>query len=61
MSLFSIGDNILEGIKEVPFKSERKDIQKVTESSLKEVFGCEFIKSEVTDLPNRIFMQHTLT
>jgi hypothetical protein len=48
MPLFSIKSDGLERVKEVQFKSERKDIQKVTESSLKEVFGYEFIKSEVT-------------
>ena len=47
MPLFSIKGDHLEKIKEIPFKSERKDIQKVTESSLKDVFGYEFIKSEV--------------
>lgn len=48
MPLFSIKNDRLEKVKEIPFKSERKDIQKITESSLKEVFNCEFIKSEVT-------------
>ena len=48
MPLFSIKNDRLERVKEIPFKSERKDIQKVTESSLKEVFGYEFIQSEVT-------------
>ena len=48
MPLFSIKSDKLERVKETPFKSERKDIQKVTESSLKDVFGYEFIKSEVT-------------
>jgi len=48
MPLFSIKDNNLERIKELPFKSERKDIQRITEASLKQVFGYEFIKSEVT-------------
>lgn len=48
MPLFAIKNDKLERVKETPFKSERKDIQKVTESSLKEVFGYEFIKSEVT-------------
>ena len=48
MPLFSIKNDKLERIKEAPFKSERKDIQRITESSLKEVFGYEFIKSEVT-------------
>jgi hypothetical protein len=44
MPLFSIKNDKLERAKEVPFKSERKDIQRVTESSLKEVFGYEFVK-----------------
>jgi predicted transport protein len=48
MPLFALKNDKLERVKEIPFKSERKDIQKVTESSLKEVFGYEFIKSEVT-------------
>jgi len=43
MPLFSIKNDKLERVKEVPFKSERKDIQRVTEASLKEVFG--FISS----------------
>jgi hypothetical protein len=43
MPLFSIKKDKLERVKEVPFKSERKDIQRVTEASLKEVFG--FISS----------------
>src|SRR4030066_1789664 len=47
MPLFSIADDKLERVKEVPFKSERKDIQRITESSLKEVFGFEFGKSEM--------------
>jgi predicted transport protein len=46
MPLFSIKNDKLERVKEVPFKNERKDIQKTTESSLKEVFGYEFVKSE---------------
>jgi predicted transport protein len=48
MPLFSIKSDRLERVKEVPFKSERKDIQRTTESSLKEVFGFEFVKSEFT-------------
>ena len=48
MALFSIKNDRLERVKEVPFKSERKDIQRTTESSLKEVFGYEFVKSEFT-------------
>jgi hypothetical protein len=47
MSLFSIKSDRLERVKEVPFKCERKDIQQTTESSLKEVFGYEFVKSEL--------------
>ena len=47
MPLFSIKSDRLERVKEVSFKSERKDIQHTTESSLKEVFGFEFVKSEL--------------
>ena len=47
MPLFSLKTDRLERVKEVPFKSERKDIQHTTESSLKEVFGYEFVKSEL--------------
>lgn len=47
MPLFSIKNDKLERVKEVPFKNERKDIQRITESSLKEVFGFEFVKSEL--------------
>ena len=47
MALFSIKNDRLERVKEVSFKSERKDIQNTTESSLKEVFGFEFVKSEL--------------
>jgi hypothetical protein len=47
MPLFSIKSDRLERVKEVLFKSERKDIQHTTESSLKEVFGYEFVKSEL--------------
>jgi hypothetical protein len=47
MPLFSIKNDRLERVKEVSFKSERKDIQRVTELSLKEVFGFEFVKSEL--------------
>ena len=45
MPLFSIKPNNLEKIKEIPFKNER-EIQSLTESSLKIIFGLEFIKSE---------------
>ena len=47
MPLFSIKDDKLERVKEVQFKSERRDIQRITESSLKEVFGFEFVRSEL--------------
>jgi predicted transport protein len=47
MPLFSIENDRLERVKEVPFKSERKDIQRITESSLREVFGFELVKSEL--------------
>jgi len=47
MSLFSIKNDKLERVKEVPFKNERKDIQRITESSLKEVFGFDFVRSEM--------------
>ena len=47
MPLFSIKSDRLERVKEVPFKSERKDIQHIAEFSLKEVFGFEFVKSEL--------------
>jgi RecB family endonuclease NucS len=47
MPLFSIKNDGLERVREVPFKSEHKDIQHITESSLKEVFGYQFVKSEL--------------
>jgi predicted transport protein len=47
MPLFSIKSDRLERVKEVRFKSERKDIQQTTESSIKDVFGFEFVKSEL--------------
>jgi predicted transport protein len=47
MPLFSIENDRLERVKEVPFKSERKDIQRITESSLREMFGFELVKSEL--------------
>lgn len=45
MPLFSIRTNKLEKIKEIPFKNER-EIQNLTETSLKSIFSLEFIKSE---------------
>ena len=47
MPLFSIKNDKLERVKEVQFKSERKDIQRITEASIKDVFGFEFIRSEL--------------
>ena len=47
MPLFSIKNDRLERVKEVSFKSERKDIQRITEASIKEVFGFEFVRSEL--------------
>jgi hypothetical protein len=47
MPLFSIEIDRFERVKEIPSKSERKEIQRVTESRLKEVLGCEFVKSEL--------------
>jgi len=44
--LFSLRQNKLEKIKEVPFKNE-KEIQNFTERSLKDIFGLEFVKSEL--------------
>jgi predicted transport protein len=47
MSLFSLKNEKLEKLREVPFKNERNEIQRVTESSLKQVFGYEFVRSEM--------------
>jgi predicted transport protein len=47
MPLFSIENDRLERVKEIPFMSERKDIQRITEACVKEVFGFEFVKSEL--------------
>jgi hypothetical protein len=43
MPLFSIKNEKLERVKEVPFRSECKDIQRITEANLEDVFG--FISS----------------
>lgn len=54
MSLFDIvGKNKLKQISEDLFKLER-DIQKLIESNLKEIFNLEFIKSEFTIKNSRI-------
>jgi len=47
MPVFSIKENKLKRIKGVVFNKE-KEIQKFTEPNLEEIFGLEFIKSEVT-------------
>jgi predicted transport protein len=45
MPLFKLHNNILESIKEKPFKLE-KEIQILTEQNMKIIFGLEFISSE---------------
>jgi len=47
MPIFTIKQNKLEKVKEVSFRNE-KEIQKITEQNLKDIFGLEFIKSEVS-------------
>lgn len=47
MAIFSIKQNKLEKIREIPFRNE-KEIQKLTEQNLEEIFGLEFVKSEVS-------------
>lgn len=46
MAIFTIKNNKLERIKEVPFSKEKEDIQRVVELNLKNVLGLEFVKSE---------------
>ena len=45
MPIFSIHQNKLKKIKVIPFKNE-KEIQNITELSLKDIFGLELVKSE---------------
>jgi len=45
MAIFAIKQNKLIRIKEISFKKER-EIQRITEQNLKEIFGLEFVKSE---------------
>jgi len=45
MPIFITKQNKLKKVKEISFKSE-KEIQRVTENNLKEIFGLEFVKSE---------------
>jgi len=47
MPIFTIKQNRLEKVKEVSFRNE-KEIQRITEQNLKEIFGLEFVKSEVS-------------
>lgn len=45
MPLFSINNEKLERVKKIDFKLER-DLQKLTEDNLKEIFGLEMVQSE---------------
>ncbi|MDP1553025.1 MAG: DUF5655 domain-containing protein [Methanobacteriaceae archaeon] len=45
MPLFSINNNKLERVKKIDFKLER-DLQKLTEENLQEIFGLEMVTSE---------------
>jgi len=45
MSIYKLDSNKLKPIKKISFKLER-EIQKITEQNLKEVFGLQLIKSE---------------
>ncbi|RLI79072.1 hypothetical protein DRP07_10455, partial [Archaeoglobales archaeon] len=47
MLIFAIKQNKLEKVREIPFSSER-EIQHMTEQNLQEIFGLEFVKSEVS-------------
>jgi len=47
MPIFAIRYNKLEKVKEIPFRNE-KEIQRITEQNLKEIFGLEFVESEVS-------------
>lgn len=47
MPIFSIRQNKLQRVKEVPWRTER-DVQRVVELNLKEVFGLELVKSELS-------------
>ena len=47
MKLYSLKDNQLKGVSTVPFKLE-KEIQDIVENNLKELFGLQFVKSELT-------------
>ncbi|MCR5725618.1 MAG: DUF5655 domain-containing protein [Treponema sp.] len=45
MALFNVEETDLKYIKEVPFKLE-KDIQTICENNMRQLIGCNFIKSE---------------
>jgi len=47
MPLFRIQDGKLERVKTVPFKLE-KEIQSITEANLEDIFGLQFVKSEMS-------------
>jgi len=47
MPMFAIRQNELKKIKEIPFGKE-KEIQRLTEQNLREIFGLEFVKTEVS-------------
>jgi len=45
MPIFNIRQGKLEKIRDIPFKNE-KEVQDLTEGSLKDVFGLEFVRSQ---------------
>ncbi len=47
MPFFSIKQGKLVKIKGTPFRNE-KEIQIITEQNLKDIFGLEFVKSEIS-------------
>jgi len=47
MNLYSLKEKTLSPVKTVPFKLE-KDIQALVENNMKELFGLQFVKSELT-------------
>jgi RecB family endonuclease NucS len=46
MPIFSISNNTLKKIKELSFKNEKREIQKICENNLQNLFNLEFVKSE---------------
>ena len=53
MQLFQHQKNVLNSLKEKPFKLE-KEVQKIIENNLEQISGYKFIKSEFTIKNNRI-------